>query len=205
MPKYRTSREYTRFPDPALSTFAGGVATGLTDNPKAPNPPESPASLLTKRDDFSETIIAASGGGPLQTALKDASRAVLTAALNKDASYVDIITDDDLATLLSTGYQPVSTNRARVVLSSPMILGAMAGPLSGQIKLHVRGDRNRKAIQGQIKPLDGEYGPVITFEDSRQIVFKGLVAGTTYVMQLMGIGGSTGQSDWSAPISKLAI
>ena len=37
------------------------------------------------------------------------------------------------------------------------------------------------------------------------ILFDGLKAGTTYVMQLMGLGGSTGQSDWSDPVEKMAV
>ena len=51
----------------------------------------------------------------------------------------------------------------------------------------------------------GEFGPVITFKNSRNILFKGLTAGTTYVMQLCGLGGSTGQSDWGAPVKKIAV
>ena len=52
--------------------------------------------------------------------------------------------------------------------------------------------------------MGGEFGPVITFENTREIVFKGLAAGTTYIMQLCGLGGSTGQSDWSEPVTKVA-
>jgi hypothetical protein len=32
-----------------------------------------------------------------------------------------------------------------------------------------------------------------------------LAAGTTYVMQLCGLGGSSGQSDWSEPVTKVAV
>jgi len=69
----------------------------------------------------------------------------------------------------------------------------------------VTGDPNRKAIQGRVKATGGEFGPVITFKNSRHILFKGLTAGTTYVMQLCGLGGSTGQSDWSDPVTKVAV
>ena len=53
--------------------------------------------------------------------------------------------------------------------------------------------------------MGGEFGPIITFPTAREILFKGLVAGTTSVMQLCGLGGSTGQSDWSAPVTKVAV
>ncbi len=204
MPTYRTNRDFSRLPDVDLSSFTGGVVTGLTGNPKLPDPPVTPADLETNKEGFDNSIVAANSGGKLQTALKDAARAVLIAALNKEASYVDIKSDDDLAVLLSSGFQPVSLNRSRSVLEPPQVVGSTS-PQTGQIKLLVKGDRNRRALQGRVKPLDGEFGPVITFKTSRDILFAGLTAGTTYVMQLLGIGGSTGQSDWSEPVTKIAV
>jgi len=49
-----------------------------------------------------------------------------------------------------------------------------------------------------------EFGPSISSKNSRSIIFKGLTAGVTYVLELMAIGGSTGQSDWSEPTTKMA-
>ena len=77
---------------------------------------------------------------------------------------------------------------------------------TGVLKLRIKGDPHRKGIQGRIKDVKGtEFGPAITFRNSKSILFNGLVAGTTYVMELCGIGGSTGQSDWSEPVSKIAL
>ncbi len=205
MSQIRTSRHYTKFPDLDVSKFSGKVIVGLTGNVKLNDPPEPPASLQTKKTSFDQAIVAAAAGGPLQTALKDAARAVLITALNKDASYVDINCDDDLTVLLSSGFEPVSNNRSQQVLQAPVIVGVAHGPQTGEIKLRVKGDPNRKAIQGRAKALGGEFGPVITFKSAREIVFDGFVAGTTYIMQLCGLGGSTGQSDWSEPVTKVAL
>ena len=49
-----------------------------------------------------------------------------------------------------------------------------------------------------------EFGPSISFKNSRSTIFNGLTAGLTYVLELMAIGGSTGQSDWSDPATKMA-
>jgi hypothetical protein len=181
------------------------VITGLTGNADLSDPPVKPVDLGTLKKTFDDAIVAAAAGGVLLTAQKDAARAALVTALNKDASYVDINCDEDLAILLSSGFQPVSTNRAQIVLDAPEVIGAGYGQ-AGEIKLRVTGDPNRKAIQGRIKAASGgEFGPVITFKNSKNILFKGLTAGTTYVMQLCGLGGSTGQSDWSAPVNKTAV
>lgn len=205
MPQIRTSRHYTKLPDLDVSKVSGKVIVGFTNNPALTDPPEPPASLQTKKTAFDETIVAASGGGPLRTALKDAARAVLITALNKDASYVDINCNDDLTILLSSGFEAVSSNRTQQVLEAPVIVGAHHGPQTGEIKLRVKGDPNRKAIQGRAKALGGEFGPVITFKNARDIVFDGMIAGTTYVMQLCGLGGSTGQSNWSEPVTKISL
>lgn len=204
MPQIRTNRIYTRMSDLDVSAFAGGTIVGFTGNTDLPDPPSKPADTGKLKKTFDDAIIAAADGGTLLTAQKDAARAALVNSLNKNASYVDINCDEDLTILLSSGYQPVSTNRAQVVLEPPAVLGASYGQ-TGEIKLRVSGDASRKAIQGRVKAVGGEFGPVITFKNSRNILFKGLSAGTSYVMQLMGLGGSTGQSDWSDPVTKVAV
>jgi len=204
MPQIRTSRSYKRLSDSQLSAFAGSVINELTANPNFPEPPVTPGDLGTAKTAFDAAIFAAAEGGTLQTAQKDAARAALVTALNKDASYVDINCNESLVILRSSGFQEVNTNRARQVLDAPVIVTATNGPQSGQIQMRVKGDPHRRAIQGRIKTLGGEFGPVITFANAREILFEGLAAGTTYVMQVCGLGGSTGQSDWSEPVTRVA-
>jgi hypothetical protein len=42
------------------------------------------------------------------------------------------------------------------------------------------------------------------FSQSRSIVLTNLVPGTTYTIQAQALGGSTGQSAWSTPVSIMA-
>jgi hypothetical protein len=204
MPLTRTSRSYGQSPDLDVSAFTGGVIAGLTGNADLANPPVEPKALANLKKTFDDAIIAAAEGGSLATAQKNAARAALVTALNKNASYVDINCDEDMTILLSSGYEAVSTNRAQSVLNPPEVTRAEYGQ-AGEIKLRVKGDPNRKAVLGRCKTMDGDWGPVLTFKSSRSILFHGLKAGTTYAMQLCGLGGSTGQSDWSEPVSKMAL
>src|SRR4051812_25889270 len=119
MPQVRTSRSYSRLPDLGVSAFSGGVISGLTGNEELADPPVKPTALATLKKTFDDAIIAASEGGALAMAHKEAARAALISALNKDASYVDINCDEDLTILLSSGYEAVSTNRAQTVLNPP--------------------------------------------------------------------------------------
>ena len=75
---------------------------------------------------------------------------------------------------------------------------------SGKLKVRPKPQRNARSFIGRIKPAGSEYGPSISFASSRDIVFGALAAGVKYTLQLAAIGGSTGQSDWSDPIEKIA-
>lgn len=175
----------------------------FTGNPAYPTPPVDQAALESLKSAFDDLIVKASRGGTLATARKNTARVLLIDALNKDGSYVDINCDDDLATLLSSDYLAASTNRAQRVLNPPQIL-AVENRQSGQLKPRVSADSSTRSFVGRIKPIDGEYGPALSFASSRKILFEGLTAGISYVFQLMAIGGSTGQSDWSNPGSGMA-
>jgi hypothetical protein len=204
MPQIRTSRYFARLPDLDVSKFAGKVIKGLTGNADLDEPPVTPTQLTALKKTFDDALVAADKGGTFANAQKDAARAAVIAALNKDASYVDITCDEDMTILLSSGFEPVSTNRAQTVLNPPEVVAVDYGQ-TGEMRLRVKGDPNRKAIQGRVKTLGGEFGPVLSFKNAKSILFNGLVAGTTYVFQLCGLGGSTGKSDWSAPVQKIAL
>jgi hypothetical protein len=204
MGKIRTNRLYSKMSDTNLFKFGTKTVDMLTGNLQLTTPPVTPADLTIKLTSFQDAITKADGGGKMLTAEKDAERLDVTDSLDKNASYVDLACNNDLTILLSSGYQPVSTNRARAVLAAPEVVASNYGQ-AGEIQLRVKGNRNRRAIQGRVKALGGEFGPILTFPSAREILFKGLAAGTTYVMQLCGLGGSTGQSDWSAPVTKVAV
>ncbi|MDQ6860372.1 MAG: hypothetical protein M3032_04345 [Verrucomicrobiota bacterium] len=151
-----------------------------------------------------ELLIAANKGGSLATAKKNAQRAVCADAADKNASYVDINSNDDLTILLSSGYEPVSTNRAPSLLDAPQIL-AVDNTQTGKLKPRVKADPNSRSFVGRIKEANGsEFGPNISFKSTRAIIFDELKAGVQYVFELCAIGGSTGQSDWSDPGTGMA-
>ena len=88
------------------------------------------------------------------------------------------------------------------MLQAPQILAVEADPQKRELKVRIKPDPNAKAYIGQIKEATGsEFGPSISFQNSKTIIFDGLTAGLNYVLQLMAIGGSTGKSDWSPPAS----
>jgi hypothetical protein len=185
--------------------FLGGTIAGLTGNPDLTTPPVLPADLTILKTAYDQTIIKAEAGGPVETALKNAARAAVMVALDKNASYVDINCNGELAILLSSGYEAVSTNRAPTTLAAPIILRVQnAG--SGVLKVRVQADSNVKSFMGRVKQASGsEFGPNISFKNSKSILFSGLTAGVNYVLQLCAVGGSNGQSDWTTSGPNMAL
>jgi len=198
MPKIRTKRGFQKLPPVEVSKLTGKAIVGFTDNEALPEPPVVPDALALQKKAVDDAIIKADKGGTLATARRNAVVAELVVSLNKDASYVDIHCNDDLTILLSSGFEAVSTNRAQRMLNAPQILAVENGQ-SGELRPRVKVDPTTKSLVGRIKPIDGEFGPTVSFASTRKVIFDGLTAGLTYVFQLMAIGGSTGQSDWSDP------
>ena len=205
MPVLRTSRSYGKLSNTQLLEFLGGTIAGFTGNPDLTTPPVLPAALTTLKTAYDQAIIKAKTGGPVETALRNAARVAVVTALDKNASYVDINCNDELAILLSSGYEAVSTNHAPTALAAPIILRVLnAG--SGVLKVRVQADSNVKSFMGRIKQASGsEFGPNISFKNSKSILFTGLTAGVSYVLQLCAIGGSNGQSDWTTSGPNMAL
>jgi len=74
--------------------------------------PVAVATMQTARNDFTAKIAAAHSGGPSDTAAKNNSRQALLGMLRQTAGYVQLNCSNDMALLLSSGFQAMSTNRA---------------------------------------------------------------------------------------------
>ena len=195
--RIRVSLGFVEFSDGNLSPFAGGVIDELTEHAGSFTAlPVSVAGLTTLKSAFDQAMIDMVDAGPSATAAKNAARAALIDGLRKDALYVEIEANNDLALLLSSGYQAASTNRARSPLQQVEVTSVYPAQ-SGELKVQVKTQRNVKAYEGRIKAAGSEFGPSISFASSRAILFKGLTAGVNYTLQLCAIGGTTGRSDWS--------
>jgi hypothetical protein len=203
--KIRTSLGFAQLTDGNLSPFTGGVIEGLTENAASfPNLPVAVTPLGVFKDTFDQALIDMVGGGPSATAAKDEARDALVDALRKDAFYVAAAANNNLAVLLSSGYEAVSTNRTQTALPQTEVTSVKT-PQSGVLQAKVKAQANVRSYEGRIKKIDGEWGPTLSFSSSRKILFEALTAGLSYILQIRSIGGSNGSSDWSNPITKMAM
>lgn len=203
MPNYRVSLSFRNLSDAGLDEFAANIVVSLTGNGEFPTPLVPLAALTAAQEAFHDAVLAAAQGGTQLTASKNEKRLILEDLLRQEASYVQAIALHNLSTLLSSGFQASSTNRTSTQLPAPAIVGLENG-LASQLILKMLPVVNAKSYEVQTKN-GGGWTPAGVFTQARSIVLPGLTPGQNYSVQARAIGGSTGYSDWSDPVSHMVL
>ena len=209
MPQLRVLLGFTNAPDHSIEETAQAVLGNLYGNATYPSPPVTHAALQAALTAFSTAIATAAQGGPADTADKNNKRAALIDLLRQLAGYVQANHGNDIAKLLSSGFQAVSTNRASSPLANPTITDIANGN-SGQLLPRVTPIANATNYEVRYAAIGagGVPGPWQNgglFGNSRSMPVNGLTPGTNYTFQVRAIGGSTGYSDWSDPVSHMSM
>ncbi|HTD68558.1 MAG TPA: fibronectin type III domain-containing protein [Candidatus Limnocylindria bacterium] len=204
MATYRTSLSFARLPDAGLNSFAETVVQKMTGNPAFATPLVSLANITAAQTAFANAINAAMQGGKQATAAKNAARESLLGLLRQEATYVQSLASESLPMLLSSGFEATSTNRAQVPLSKPMV-ERVENPGSTQLGLRLQPVCTARAYEVRVSHGANGWQAVGVFTYSRPILIENLTPGTTYSVQARAVGGSTGYSDWSDPVSHMAM
>ena len=93
-----------------LVTMADAVITGLTNNPAFPAPTVDLKAVQAAADDLNAALAAQAHGGTAATAEKNNKQEALIAILRKLKHYVEDNCENDLAVLLSSGFQAAAVN-----------------------------------------------------------------------------------------------
>ena len=203
--KIRVSLSFGTGSDTLVLDTAGAVLTNLYGNPAFPTPPVTELDLQGAVAALNAGIAAQVQGGTAATAAKNNRKAELANLLEVLALYVQVTCNNDMAKLLSSGFQAVSQNRAQTQLPKPGGLRLENG-LSGQLLLSADRIPNARCFEIDVALIDdeGKPGPLTTaglHTRSRKMPVNGLVPGKLYLFRTRAIGGLTGYSDWSDPVS----
>jgi hypothetical protein len=198
---FRVYIGFSRDPDGDLNNMALGVISGMTNNPVFPNPPAAMSAVSDAQVAFSNAITDARNGGKDRTRIKNAAKQKLGDLLVKNALYCQSMARHNLDDLLSTGYDVVSTNRTPALLDQPSILGIL-NDVSGQLTVRGKGVLNGRLYQVQLSEDNGvTWASRDKFNGPRRMVLALLTSGKLYWVRFCALGGSTGQSPWSNPVS----
>ena len=125
------------------------------------------------------------------------------------AFYVQQVIDGNpaygLAELLLGGFEAVSINRSQQPLDQPSITSIDNAGV-GLLALHVTAIRNTGAYELQDKANDdAAFRTFGLFRSTRGMQATGLTPGVNYTFQVRAVGGSTGYSQWSDPVSHRSL
>lgn len=201
---YRISLSFTRLKDGDVPPFAKSILENMTNNASFPTPTVPLATVVAALADYEAKLAAAEDGTKRDTAEKDIAKRTLLVMLRQLASYVQSVASEDLSMLLSSGFQPVNPPSPPIELPKPVI-AKVENNQSTQLQVRLNPVATARAYEIRINHGTAGWQSAGVFTQARKIVVKDLIPGTTYTIQARAIGGSTGASDWSDPVSHMSL
>ncbi|MGH7953865.1 MAG: fibronectin type III domain-containing protein [Limisphaerales bacterium] len=192
--------------DPQLITDATAIVAAMTGNTNYPAPAPALPDVGAAVDNFVAGVAAAADGGLALTSAKNDLRAILIALLRELASYVQVTCKGDLTKLLTSGFPIQKPQRQPIgTLPAPANLIVKLGGVSGEL------DAKADPVFGAATynwRLSTTIAPTVTLQSGQSTAasttFGGLMPGTSYNIEVNALGAA-GPSDWSNPVSQIAV
>jgi hypothetical protein len=201
---FRINTGFTKGSDNEVNNLSLDVMDALTAHPVFIAPPVLPPAMLILQTAFSNSMTDARKLGTDRTLAKNIAKQALVDALVSDALYCQGLARHDLNTLLTSGYDVVSTNRASGPLDTPSII-AILNNISGQLTVRGQGVINGRMYQARLSIDAGAtWTDMGKFNGARLMVLTPVTPGKMCMVEICALGGSTGQSAWSNPVSIMA-
>jgi hypothetical protein len=197
---------FAQLSDADLNKFAVGVVKGLTGNAAFPSPTVLVTVLSASQTAFEAALAASNRGGAMQIVLKDQARDTLVGQLRQNALYVEEKSAGDEAVALSSGYLVNQRGHHPQTPMDKAVIRAILNEVSGQLLVRLQPQDNSIGYEGQSSLDNGlTWQPLGTFPQARRVIVPNLTPGKTYTFRFRALGGSTGQGDWSDPISHMCL
>ena len=196
---------FTKLADGNLVTKTGQIIASMTGNANYTKPAPTLAVVQTTATTFSTALTAASDGGKTKTADKNAARSELLGLLQNLALYVQQTCNEDLAVLLSSGFDAQKEPHPAGVLPAPQNVTLTQSMLSGQLDFRGGAVVNASAYEGQMTAdLNKDAWATVGVFTASRFSLDDVKPGTTYWARERAIG-SAGPGAWSDAVSAIAI
>ena len=204
MPNIRVRIGLRNVSDREILNKGETIYTSMDGNDDYKKSPVDRATLRMTLDQFSADVAARPQGGTRATVQKNITGEKLKSQIRRLGHPIQVVCDDDDERVRKAGFEVAGKNRAQKPLPKAVIVSVDWG-LSGELVIRVRAVDNVKGYQVQSSQLINDHTPEPWLDDmalnSRAIRIRGLVPGTLYAVRVRALGGSTGSSDWSDPVT----
>lgn len=184
---------FSKVRDSELSIRAYSIVEKMKGNPNFPMLAPIVTDVSSALAEYNHACEQAHNGGKDKTAVKKTKRIALVKLLYRLGKYVQLHCNDDMAILLSSGFDARKpwTRRSRVLLP-PADFKLVHGPYPGSMKASV------KRTPG-VKSYVFEYAPTPVTEETkwtqmgvaaRAYMLQGLSSGQQYAFRVTGVGYS---------------
>lgn len=202
--KFRLSLGFQTMKDTDLEIFTTNVIVQLTKNATLfPNLPVAVVALTTQQNDFHLALAATEDGGKHATREKNDKRLILEDSLRAIALYIQGIVGMTPANAELSGYKVlVAGPHNPLTLVTPAII-EIFNVAPGKIGFKIQSSPGASGYE--IYATTGGLAPVMVCSStsSRNLVAENLKPGTLYAFQVRALGGSTGHSELSDPMSHI--
>jgi len=205
MAKQHILHDYIHYPDDALGEFALHVATEMNGNVNFLNPPVKPADLQTAANNFIAAVGVCEDGTTQDTLHKNNLRAALIALLDLLAAYVELNSNNNPETMKSSGFNLASTNPSKPAPVGTVSIGSVANVGAGTLQLALVMGPNVWGMEVQVSTTPNVWVAAGYFTDPRNVTPTNLIPGTMYALRVRVHGSFNQVSEWSDPVSHMAM
>ena len=209
LPIIRTSLRYNKLTDPEFLARLNAVLSGTFGNSKFTTPPVDVATFKAGVDSYTATITDASDGSRKAKAARDKKRQEMSVMMRHLGVYVEVASNGDMDTFLSSGFEPTATTRSTPQpLAQPTIAG-IDQINTGQLLVGVTPVKGARQYELRYAPVGagGTAGTwtVITLPSAKLATpLNALTPGTLYSFQVRAYG-KLGYTDWSDALNRMCF
>jgi len=197
--RIRVSHVFTKDTPNVLYNRVDGICKALDGNSSYTRVPVSLADLRTNNATYADLITAAQDGSRKAIAARNKMGHIIIGQVRQIASYVEIASNGDMATFLTSGFDPVQPRTPAKPLARPTIDKITHGK-TGELAIKfpaVDGASHyevNRTIMTNSQP--GTWTAVTVGKSRPAFLVTGLTPGTIYGFQVRAYG-TAGFTDWS--------
>lgn len=205
MAKNHILREYQKQKDGQVGDTTLNVATKMDGNPAFLNPPVKPADLKTQAQEFNAAVGACKDGTKQDTLHKNALRTALIDTLDTLADYVEANANNNPETITSSGFTLASTGKATPAPVGTVTINAVTNSAAGCLNLDMDYGPNVWGFEVQVSSTPNVWVAAGYFTDPTDVTPSNLTPGVMYAIRVRLHGSLNQVSDWSDPVSHMAM